>query len=423
MKGLLFTYLLTYGGAAVAVFEPFMGLLIYVCFAILSPESLWPWEVPPGNYSRIVAIALLIGWVIRGFGDWHFGRCKAVVMVLGGYWIWAALGTMRAPDRELASAFLESLTKIVLPVLVGITVIDSVAKLKQLAWVITLSQGYIAYEMNLSYLQGFNLIREIGFAAMDNNSVAIAMVTGAGMALFLGLGAKHWWQKGLAMGAAGLMIHAVLLSFSRGGMVSLVCLAGISLVLIRRQPKYLLVVAVIALATLSRAGPELVERFSTIFVSEADRDVSAQSRLTLWLGCLDSMSKRPVFGVGPDHFPLVVEEYGFPRGKEGHTLWLQLGAELGIPGLVCLLAFYTLPVVRLWPLAQDRTALPDPWLRDAARMVIASLTGFTIAAQFVSLERLEIPYYVALLGMGVLKVTSNQQVGSLGNESLDGHSG
>ena len=39
-------------------------------------------------------------------------------------------------------------------------------------------------------------------------------------------------------------------------------------------------------------------------------------------------------------------------------------------------------------------------------MVIAALTGFCVAAQFVSLEALEIPYYVALLGAGALKLHS-----------------
>jgi hypothetical protein len=37
-------------------------------------------------------------------------------------------------------------------------------------------------------------------------------------------------------------------------------------------------------------------------------------------------------------------------------------------------------------------------------MTIASLCGFGIAAQFVSLEALEIPYYVALLGAASLAV-------------------
>jgi hypothetical protein len=46
----------------------------------------------------------------------------------------------------------------------------------------------------------------------------------------------------------------------------------------------------------------------------------------------------------------------------------------------------------------------DTWFADSARMTIASLVGFMVSAQFVSLEALEIPYYVALLGAGSLVV-------------------
>ena len=97
MKGLLFTYVLTYGGAVVSLIDPYPGLLIYICFAVIRPQSLWHWAVPEGNYSRIVAIALLAGWTLRGFGRWRFGRATPVVMALIGYWGWVALSAARAP--------------------------------------------------------------------------------------------------------------------------------------------------------------------------------------------------------------------------------------------------------------------------------------------------------------------------------------
>ena len=35
-KGLIFTYVVTYGGALVSLYKPYVGLLIYVCFALSS---------------------------------------------------------------------------------------------------------------------------------------------------------------------------------------------------------------------------------------------------------------------------------------------------------------------------------------------------------------------------------------------------
>ena len=100
MKGALFVYLMTYGGAVAALFNPFVGLLIYVSFAVLRPEYVWPWSVEPGNYSRIIGLALLAGWAFRGFGQWDLGRGKAVILALIGYFAWTILSALKAPGSK-----------------------------------------------------------------------------------------------------------------------------------------------------------------------------------------------------------------------------------------------------------------------------------------------------------------------------------
>ncbi|MCA9458083.1 MAG: O-antigen ligase family protein [Nitrospira sp.] len=409
MKGLIFTYLMTYGGSLVALFNPFVGLLIYICFAIIKPESLWYWAVPEGNYSRIIAVALLIGWAIQGFGHWQFGKGRGILLMFVGFWLWIIPSTMGSSQPELGWIFLESMAKVFLPFLVGMTLIDSDAKLKQLEWVMTLSLGYVAFEMNLSYYSGFNRMQIGGFGGMDNNSFAIEMVAGVGLALFLAFGAEKWWQKALALVAAILMAHSVIFSFSRGGMLALIVTAGVGFFLLPKKPKHYLVFALVILLGLRLAGQEVTERFMTTFAKEENRDASAQSRLDLWADCWDVMLHYPVFGVGPDHWPLIAAEYGWPEGKEAHTLWLQTGAELGFAGLAFLGLFYGLCIARLFPLARSKLGEQATWQQDLARMVIASLSGFVVAAQFVSLETLEFSYYVVLLGAGLLKQISSQQ--------------
>jgi putative inorganic carbon (HCO3(-)) transporter len=407
MKGLLFTYAMTYGGALVALFNPFYGLLVYVCFAIIRPDYMWYWSVPQGNYSRTVALALLAGWVTQGFGSWRFGRARGVVAALVCFWLWSVVATTFASVQEVAWAYVESMAKILLPFLVGITVIDSVGKLKQLTWVILLSEAYVAWEFNLSYFAGYNRLWTEGFGGMDNNCHAIALVACTGLAVFVGLHERRWWPKGLAFAAALLMIHAILFSFSRGGMLSLVVTGLVGFLLVPKTWRHYLAFAALVLVAVRLAGPEVAARFRTVFASAEERDASAQSRLQLWAGCWDSMCKRPA-GVGPDHWILIAPEYGFPRGKNAHSLWLEVGASLGFPGLGCLLLFYGLCVLRLWPLTGQRHPVPDPEYCGLARMVIASLTGFAVAAQFVSLDRLEQPYYVVLIGAGLLKLSSTQ---------------
>src|SRR5205823_4836299 len=155
---------------------PFWGLLIYVCFAIIKPESLWHWSVPKWHYSRIVAIALLIGWTLQGFGTWKLGRAWGIVLALIRYWLWSLLSIPFSLDPSRSMVFVESLTKVVLPFLVGITTIDSLTKIKQLAWTMILSEGYVAFDLNSSFYSGYNRLWEEGFGGMDNNCNAIAPV-------------------------------------------------------------------------------------------------------------------------------------------------------------------------------------------------------------------------------------------------------
>jgi len=423
MLGLIFTLVMTAGGSLAALVNPFIGLLVYISFAIIKPQETWHWSVPQGNYSRIVALALLAGWAFRLFGSWRLGRSTAIVVLLLGYmgwtvmgavfapdfetyWGWATLGTVLSPEAATSWQFVETLAKIVLPFLVGITVIDSRAKVNQLAWVIVLSQAFVAYEMNLSYLaEGYNRIRYEGFAGMDNNSAAIAMVTCIGLAFFLGFRTESWWKRGVAWMSALFMLHAVLLTFSRGGVLSLIVTAAVGFLLIpKRWPHYVGFAGAVCLG-LYLAGPELRARFLTTFGEEDGRDYAAQSRLDLWKDCVDVMMRRPFYGVGPNNWPAVASEYGWPEGKEAHSLWFQTGAEQGFPGLALLLAFYGLCIWRLWRLRRRLEGTADSWAPDYARMVITSLVGFMVSAQFVSLEALETPYYVVLVGAAVLKLT------------------
>jgi hypothetical protein len=48
--------------------------------------------------------------------------------------------------------------------------------------------------------------------------------------------------------------------------------------------------------------------------------------------------------------------------------------------------------------------LKDEGLNDLARGVVAALAGFVVSAAFVSIEGAELPYFVVILGAGVLKL-------------------
>lgn len=404
MKGLLFTYLFTYGGAVISIFNPWYGLLIYICFAIVKPESMWYWSVPAGNYSRIVAIALLVGWALKGFGEWNFGKAKPIVLCLLGFWAWSVICLLFADNFEVGWSYVETKSKIFLPFLVGATLLRTQRQLTELAWTLVLSQGYVAYELNSSYYGGFNRLHELGFGGMDNNSAAIALAAASGLAFFLGLEEKRQWTRLLAFVAAALCVHCCFFAFSRGAMLSLCVLAVVSFILIPKRPMYMALFGLGIIVAFMLAGDQVVERFLTIFAEGEERDSSAQSRLDMWKICWAAMVSSPLFGLGPGHFRLSASSFGLTEGKSAHSLWFETGAEFGFPGVGLLIAFY---VSCCWILYRELRKLSDTSTiyNRASRMVIASICGFIVAASFVTLPGLEFPYYVVLLGVGALQVS------------------
>lgn len=389
-----------------ALIRPYYGFLIYVCFGILKPDSLWHWSVPQGNYSRIVAIGLLVGWAVNGFGNWRLGRGGVVVAAMICYWLIIVAGAFAAPDLATALAVLEPMSKTFLPIIVGATLIDSIAKLKQLAWVIVISQGYLAFEFNLRYYTSVLMTDSWRHGGLDNNGIAITMVTSVGLAFYLGLHAGKWWQRVLAFGLAAMMAHVVLFSNSRGGMLSLIVTGLACFVLTPKRPRDYLILLVAVAVMIRLTGAEAQARFISAF-AEKGTMVGADKggkRLENWAACLDCIQKNPL-GIGPGHWPIVAKrEYGLPS-MAAHSTWLQAGAELGIPGLICLIALYAFCIGRLWKIMRPTTAVSDPWLRYFARMVVAGLVGFLASSQFVSVDGVELPYYIALIGVGTLRLS------------------
>ncbi len=405
MKGLIFTWLLTAVGVSASCINPYNGFLVYVALAILRPDSLWSSHIAEGRFSFYVAAAMLVNWFARCCGDWNLGPSRRITLLFVGYWLWSVFLSFRADSPPHAWYFVEQQARILLPFLVGITTVRSATDLRKLAWVIVVCQGYVAFELNRWYFSGFNYLWEIGFAGLDNNSMAIGLVTALGVAFFLFFYETSYLRRCMITACAAFIGHAILFSFSRGAMLATVIFAVVSFVIIRKTTLHYTVFGGGLLMAVLLAGPQVRDRFFETFAGENGvREASAQSRLDLWRDCATLLARDPIMGCGPDHWPLHAHEFGWPEGKEAHSLWVQTAVELGIPGILMYMGFFLTAIWRSWLLLQRTKNDEDAWFADSARMTIASLAGFMVAAQFVSLEALEIPYYVVLLGAGSVTI-------------------
>jgi probable O-glycosylation ligase (exosortase A-associated) len=402
VKGLVLIYLITFLGSIAALRKPIIGLFVYVGFAVLRPQFIWGFAGDFSGISLYVGAATLIGWIFSGFGSRKLGPGRSIVIALVVSTIWAVLSCTQAVDRDAAYATLTPMMKFVVPFLIGVTLIDTEQRSRQLLWIIVLAMGYVGFEMNLEYLRGFNIAGE-GFGGMDNNCFGVALVTTIGPAIALVVGAKGWIERGLAAAAVALILHTTLLTFSRGAMVGLLSVGVTAFIIMPKRPKYLLTLAVVGLIAFRFTGPQLMARYATTVADEDSRDGSAESRLQLWADCLKVTMENPVFGVGPSNFPIVAASLGWTRGKEAHSVWMQQAAETGFPGVLSLLLFFGIAVVKLWPIARMKLTDENRGQVIVAMGLIMSIVGFAVAGQFVSLAGLEIPYYTTMIGVVLLR--------------------
>lgn len=403
MKGLIFVYTLTALGVVGGLRSPRIGLFVYVALAILRPAHLWAWAGNMDGLSRLVGVAMLIGWAISGFGRWKFERGRGIVVAVGVYFLWMTLSAIQAENTSVAFASVVEISKVLLPFFVGVTVLESQADIRRMLWVIVASQAYVCFELHLSYFNGYNRAQLEGFGGMDNNCLGIALVTTMGAAVAVFFSSTRWIERGAASVAGVLVLHTVLLTFSRGALLGLIMLGLAAFIMMPKRPRYLLAGAVVALLTIRLTGPELAARYETAFAEQNELDDSATSRLDLWANCLEIMAREPFFGVGPRNFPLVASRFGWPVGKEAHSVWFQSGAELGVPGVVALLTVYLLAGLRLWGVVRNRPAVAlTPRTAIAFGLAIA-FAGYVTSAQFVSLIGLETPFHLAMLAVVLLR--------------------
>ncbi|HLQ69552.1 MAG TPA: O-antigen ligase family protein [Gemmatimonadales bacterium] len=227
--------------------------------------------------------------------------------------------------------------------------------------------------------------------ALDPNESAVHLLVVIPFALQLVSDRGIWKIVGIA--GTLLMVGGIVKTGSRAGFLGLVLLACWLLVQVpgRRRVIVGLAIASGAAVVMLTAGPAIRERFSTILHPTEDYNYTfREGRVNVWKRGLSYMARRPFLGVGAQNFGVAE---GVLSGKENvgygvkysaaHNVFIQVGAELGVFGLV---AFVRL----LWV-----AAAASRRLRKVARQLAAR--GVEVARQEASLAEAALGGMVALL--------------------------
>ncbi|MEM1211663.1 MAG: O-antigen ligase family protein [Planctomycetota bacterium] len=416
-------------GALGGLISPFWPLLLYYGLATLRPQHIWHWSLNTGpelRWSLIAAFALLGSVMLHFSKVWRQARLGAVLLCVLAYTAFMTMSVVTADDPYLAQAWAMEYGKVLLVFFLASLIISKPWHLWAVGGMVLLCIGYHAYSINAMYFfEGGRLdVFHHGFGGLDNNGAGAFIAMGVPFAYVFGLmqaGRMVMVKRVFAVFLGLLMMHAVMMTYSRGAMVAL-SVALIWLLVHHRPRKQALVgLAALSLAVAVMAGPEIRDRFMS--TKNFQEDESAQSRFDAWGAAWRIAWDEPLLGRGVRNSNRLSYNFGADMANRTiHNQYLQLAADSGIPAALAYvlaigLAFYGFGRARKTCLFEAERlhgtpARGDPPListsdpeaaawGDRARLCLAlqaSLLCFMVAALFLSAEAVELPWMLMALG-------------------------
>lgn len=280
--------------------------------------------------------------------------------------------------------------------LVFVTLVDSVARLKKILWIVTLCAliyGLFGFLMGSSSGGRFWMYGTM----FDPNDIAYVLVTLLPLSLLFIVRSEGAIKKILALVGAGASLIVILLTGSRAGILGLAAVLVLALLTqvgsIKLRYKILLLagIALVAMLNFERIN---VERYLTLTDIEGDYNVTEETgRLEVWKKAVALLLTYPITGVGAQCFPMAIGYLRsdlaiLPVWQAVHNSFLQIAVETGVFGFAFFLSLIVGCVRNFWRCraieTAERSGTDREELRTAAGLMQVSFAGHLVCAFFLS---------------------------------------
>jgi putative inorganic carbon (hco3(-)) transporter len=375
---------------------PLLGVLGYVAHNLIGPERQW-WAIPIRGlgirYSLtlgvVTAAGLALNWHrLRPNGPLLIRQEKLMLLLLSLVWLSSFVGETFADQHSDVDPPAIKLTKALIFVLMFTHIVIDLKSLNRVFWVMIIATFLVslqAYGKPRSDFVGGRLEGVGGVDFAEANFLGGFLVT---MLPIIGI----QFLRSARLGKAVCLVtgvfacNAIVLTRSRGAFAA----AGFAAVaaLFCAPKKYRLVillgVIVAAIGSYRLMDEQFLQRMSTITRAEEERDRSAQSRLEVWRGGMKMMWANP-FGVGPGNYVHCIGRYD-PRnaGRDAHNMFVRCAGEIGLPGLLVLLALVVNAATTLRAVSARSAELPEDQC-ESVRLILLAMWGSLAAVVGVSM--------------------------------------
>ena len=279
---------------------------------------------------------------------------------------------------------------------VFITIVDCLEKLKRLLSVISFCTVF--YGVFGLMLGSFSSGRYVIYGAMfDPNDMAYVLVTLLPISLFFIVRRDGRFNTILAFGGVLASLVLILLTGSRGGLLSLgVILAILLLTDVGSVKLHYKLAFIIGIGTIGAFNFEKInfERYLTLMNMEQDYNVTSETgRLEVWKKGIELLLGNPLTGVGVQCFPMAIgylraDANAIPEWQAAHNSYLQVAVETGLIGFMIFLSLIATCVRNLSKCDSIRPAnlSTNDWedIKALAGFMRLSWIGHLICAFFLS---------------------------------------
>ena len=227
----------------------------------------------------------------------------------------------------------------------------------------------------------------------DGNDFSLSVCVLFPLCIWLLLTSDSKFRKIIYLVALCVLLLAIIGTQSRGGTLALAGLFGFLWWKGRRKLLGVVLITIVAFGTFTFAPPEYFQRMESI--TNYQEEGSAMGRIMAWKSGIRMAKKYPITGVGSGHFPVALgTEFRPPEfGDENlpwltaHSMYFLVIGELGLPGIMCLLAILIgnyRRLGRMFERARQGSVSNSREFEQLFLMLGGSLVAFCIGGAFLS---------------------------------------
>jgi putative inorganic carbon (hco3(-)) transporter len=397
-----FGVLLGIGGLILVCLKPVTGVYGFFLLAFWERVTILPGLTPAAGIGYLALVGFLYNVFVthkirirRTGQEWPFLVFLGIIVISSAY----------ALNRPLLIKRTFTLIQLMIIYYMITSLIDNRERLRTFLWIIFIATLMTSVAALFQYYQSGG-IRVTGVGKNPNYTSA-TLIMGLLVAWDLFKKNRVIIVKYLILLSGGVFMAAFMLTYSRAGLLAM--MTGIIYLLFYEKKRGKAVVfGIVGAVVLFIFMPQ---GFKDRIAGKGEAGLSVEGRTKEIRAALLMIKDHPFFGVGfqnyGEHYAAYVTPYYSHEYRGAHNTFLQLGAELGVPGLLVFL-WILFNSWRTLGKARKRSGEEDEGINLTSRVISAVFISYLIICVFAGMVTQKDLWVVLSLGTVLMRVSRNE---------------